>query len=578
VLIVLCIICAKIEVYYQRLGRSTNMPEQALYLKWRPAAFDEMVGQEHIVRTLRNALKTGRIRHAYLFSGPRGTGKTTTARLLAKAVNCTAADVDQRPCNQCSTCVAVNEGRFLDLIEIDAATHTSVDDVRDLRDKIAFAPTEGRYKVYIIDEVHRFSGSAFDALLKTLEEPPDHAIFVLATTEIDKVPQTIKSRSLQFEFRRLSLVEVADRLQEIAENEGINIERAALELIARQGTGSARDSISLLDQVVSDPTERITLEVAQRILGTASVVAVRELAAAVIAGDVSAGIHTVNQAIDTGSDPKQLGQQVVEHLRAVLLAQTASADLIVASNEERQLYTEQAKQIDRASLLRAIRAFNEAVTQYRGGWQPQLMLELALVESVRGGETVRAEASPAGTTAAPARGFDPTHGEDLHSLVQQLVAQEMSKRGMKAVVSADPDLPEPQGVMLPTGTAPTLEMVKAGWGDMLRHLFIINKSAPDLVQTFRPLRVDGHKIVLATDDAIAHQKFQPSDVNGGKRVRAVEMAFEKQHQARVSVEVILVDDLNTMSQQTEHDDPIIKFAVEELGGQVKSRKSKKKES
>ncbi|PJF26092.1 MAG: DNA polymerase III, subunit gamma and tau, partial [Phototrophicales bacterium] len=159
------------------------MPEQALYLKWRPALFDQMVGQEHITRTLRNALKSGRIRHAYLFSGPRGTGKTTTARLLAKAVNCQHPDPDMRPCNTCAACIAVNEGRYLDLIEIDAATHTGVDDVRDLRDKIAFSPGEGRYKVYIIDEVHRFSGSAFDALLKTLEEPPDHAIFVLATTE-----------------------------------------------------------------------------------------------------------------------------------------------------------------------------------------------------------------------------------------------------------------------------------------------------------------------------------------------------------------------------------------------------------
>jgi DNA polymerase III subunit gamma/tau len=171
------------------------VPKQALYLKWRPTTFDDMVGQEHITRTLRNSLKTGRIRHAYLFSGPRGTGKTTSARLLAKAINCHDENPENRPCDVCSACVAVNEGRYLDLIEIDAASHTGVDDVRDLRDKIAFSPGEGQYKVYIIDEVHRFSGSAFDALLKTLEEPPDHAIFILATTEIDKVPPTIKSFS-----------------------------------------------------------------------------------------------------------------------------------------------------------------------------------------------------------------------------------------------------------------------------------------------------------------------------------------------------------------------------------------------
>src|SRR5690606_37656229 len=234
------------------VGRNI-VPAQALYLKWRPQTFEGVIGQQHITRTLQNALRQERVRHAYLFSGPRGTGKTSTARLLAKAVNCQGEDPARRPCNECPHCVAVNEGRYLDLIEIDAASHTGVDDVRDLRDKIAFAPNEGRFKVYIIDEVHRFSGAAFDALLKTLEEPPPHAIFVLATTEIAKVPATIKSRCLMFEFRRVSLAEVVDRLARIAESENVSIDPSALELIAREGTGSVRDSISLLDQLIADP-------------------------------------------------------------------------------------------------------------------------------------------------------------------------------------------------------------------------------------------------------------------------------------------------------------------------------------
>jgi DNA polymerase-3 subunit gamma/tau len=359
------------------------MPEQALYLKWRPPTFDEMVGQEHIVRTLRNSLKTGRIRHAYLFSGPRGTGKTTSARLLAKAVNCLHPDPERRPCNECRHCVAVNEGRFLDLIEIDAASHTGVDDVRELRERIAFQPSEGKYKVYIIDEVHRFSGNAFDALLKTLEEPPDHAIFVLATTEIDRVPATIKSRCLPFEFRRLSLKEVADRLAEIASSEGIRIERAALELIAREGTGSVRDSISLLDQVMADPHELVTLELAQRVLGTANVQKVREVVACVVARDAREGLRLLNEAIDRGSEPRQFGQQVVEHLRCIMLAQNGAADLLEASAEDRALYQQQAAQISRPQLLRALRAFNEASVSLGGGWQPQLGLEIALLESVQ---------------------------------------------------------------------------------------------------------------------------------------------------------------------------------------------------
>src|SRR5512137_252002 len=197
---------------------------QALYRKWRPQLWDEVVGQQHIVQTLRNAVTGGRVAHAYLFAGPRGTGKTTAARLLAKAVNCLAEDPAVRPCNTCAHCQAVNEGRFLDLIEIDAASQTGVEDVRDLRDKINFSPNQGRFKVYIIDEVHMFSTSAFNALLKTLEEPPPHAIFVLATTEIHKIPATVLSRCQRHEFRRVPVDLIVSQLKHIAENEKLTVE------------------------------------------------------------------------------------------------------------------------------------------------------------------------------------------------------------------------------------------------------------------------------------------------------------------------------------------------------------------
>ncbi|OGO69031.1 MAG: DNA polymerase III, subunit gamma and tau, partial [Chloroflexi bacterium RBG_19FT_COMBO_56_12] len=249
---------------------------QALYRKWRPAQWDQVIGQEHIVQTLRNAIGADRVAHAYLFAGPRGTGKTTTARLLAKAVNCLNDNLAERPCNQCAHCQAVNQGRFLDLIEIDAASNTSVEDVRDLREKINFSPNQGRYKVYIIDEVHMLSTAAFNALLKTLEEPPPHAIFILATTEGHKIPATVLSRCQFHEFRRIPVNEIVANLKTLAKQEKIKIDEAALLLIARQSTGSMRDAISLLDQLAS-AGKQVTLEMAQAVLGTATSQAVLEL-------------------------------------------------------------------------------------------------------------------------------------------------------------------------------------------------------------------------------------------------------------------------------------------------------------
>src|SRR5215208_4214423 len=224
---------------------------QALYRKYRPKEWAQVMGQDHIVTTLKNAIAADRVAHAYLFAGSRGTVKTTLARLLAKAVNCTNPDPTKRPCNECEHCKAVNDNRFMDLIEIDAASNTSVDDVRDLREKINFSPSQGKYKIYIIDEVHMLSTAAFNALLKTLEEPPPHAIFILATTEVHKIPATVLSRCQRHEFRRIPVADIARYLRSKADAEGLKVDDEALTLIARQATGAMRDAISLLDQLSS---------------------------------------------------------------------------------------------------------------------------------------------------------------------------------------------------------------------------------------------------------------------------------------------------------------------------------------
>ena len=354
---------------------------QALYNKWRPQKWDEVVGQQHIIQTLRNAVVGERVAHAYLFAGPRGTGKTTAARLLAKAVNCLNPDPAARPCNECAHCLAVNESRFLDLIEIDAASNTSVEDVRDLRDKINFTPNQGHYKVYIIDEVHMLSTAAFNALLKTLEEPPPHAIFILATTEIHKIPATVLSRCQRHEFRRVPVDDIVGQLKRIVESEKLKAEPEALTLIARQSAGGMRDAISLLDQMASTGKE-ITLGLTQTVLGTATNQTVIALVGAVLEHAPSAGMDALHTAMDAGTDPRLLARQVVDYLRALLLIQMGNISRVDLTADTRQQAEKHAKALAPVDVLRMIKSFNAAAVDLRGGWQPSLPLELALAETM----------------------------------------------------------------------------------------------------------------------------------------------------------------------------------------------------
>jgi DNA polymerase III subunit gamma/tau len=371
---------------------------QALYRKWRPRRWDEVIAQEHVITTLKNAIVGDRVGHAYLFSGPRGTGKTTAARLLAKAVNCLHESLAERPCDACAHCTAVNENRFMDLIEIDAASNTSVEDVRDLRDKINFAPTQGKFKIYIIDEVHMLSTAAFNALLKTLEEPPPHAIFILATTEMHKIPATVISRCQRHEFRRVPVIEITKHLQSICESEQIPADPEALTAIARTSSGGMRDAISLLDQLASTG-DQITLELVQTVLGTATSQTVLDVLGAVLAEDSGRALESLHRALDSGADPRSLARQVVEYLRGILLIQMGNGDQVETSAEVRDQMTRHATALDTNQTLRMMKIFNNAAMDVRGGWSPSLGLELALAESMEA--PAPAPASVIETRAAP---------------------------------------------------------------------------------------------------------------------------------------------------------------------------------
>ncbi|MBK6792234.1 MAG: DNA polymerase III subunit gamma/tau [Anaerolineales bacterium] len=354
---------------------------QALYRKYRPKQWDTVIGQDHVIQTLTNSIKADRVGHAYLFAGPRGTGKTTVARLLAKAVNCLSEDPSKRPCNECDHCKAVNENRFMDMIEIDAASNNGVDDVRDLREKINFSPSQGKYKVYVIDEVHMLSGGAFNALLKTLEEPPPHAIFVLATTEIHKIPATVLSRCQRHEFRRVPIDEIVKNLKEIAATENIQADEEALTLIARQSAGGMRDAQSLLDQLSSTGT-KITLALAQQVLGTATSQTVLDVINSVLDHQPARGLETIHKALDSGADPRSLARQLVEYTRGLMLIQMGNAEQVEATREVKTQMEAHAKAFSTSDVLRMMKIFNNAATDLRGGWQPSLSLELALAEVI----------------------------------------------------------------------------------------------------------------------------------------------------------------------------------------------------
>ena len=372
---------------------------QALYRKWRPHRWVDVIGQEHVIQTLRNAVAAGRVAHACLFAGPRGTGKTTTARLLAKALNCLDEDLAARPCDRCEHCKAVNEGRFLDLIEIDAASNTSVEDVRDLRDKIGFMPNQGRVKVYIIDEVHMLSTAAFNALLKTLEEPPKHAMFILATTEMHKIPATVLSRCQRHEFRRIPVVEIVRYLKRIVKSEKIQIDEGALDLVARQSAGGMRDAISLLDQLASTGSQ-VTLELAHSVLGTATSASVLELVDALLEHDSAKGLDVLSLALENGADPRQLARQIVEYLRSLLMMKSRNSELLDLTQEMRAVMGKHAQALQTPELLRLVKVFNQAAVESRVSWMPGLPLEMAILEALEPAATELAAPSARGQVAA----------------------------------------------------------------------------------------------------------------------------------------------------------------------------------
>ena len=480
---------------------------QALYRKWRPQLWDEVISQEHIIHTLKNAVATDRVAHAYLFSGPRGTGKTTAARLLAKAVNCLNLDSARRPCNECAHCKAVNESRFMDLIEIDAASNTGVDDVRELRDKINFSPSQGKFKVYIIDEVHMLSNQAFNALLKTLEEPPPHVIFILATTEIHKIPATVLSRCQRHEFRRVPPGEIIRHLTNICTEEKIEADPEALAVIARQSTGGMRDAISLLDQL-SSTGGRITIELAQTVLGTATSQSVLALIQAAIDHQPGHGLDEIQHALDGGADVRALARQLVEYLRNLMLIQMGNGAQLEAPNDVRAQMNAHAVALSSAEVLRMLRAFNAAATDQRGGGPPSLGLELAFAEILEpAAQPQFAVATSAQHVPAAAPRPPPSQPPAVGRL--QPVAP-----GSQTTIPAAVPGPAQPGEAPKSQTGVSLEQVTKAWKQVANLLRTKDPNLMGLVNSSKVLEIrEGVLIVSFASDILQKRFDRPEGID-----------------------------------------------------------------
>ncbi len=359
------------------------MASQSLYRKWRSQTFNDMVGQEEIKQTLKNALIGGTLRHAYLFTGPRGTGKTTTARLLAKTVNC-SNPVNGEPCNQCQQCREITAGNSFNVIEIDAASNRGIDSIRELREKVMMPPSTGKYKVYVLDEAHMLTTEAFNALLKTLEEPPDYAIFVLATTDVHKLLPTVLSRCQRFDFKRITTRSIVAHLNFVAQEEGIQIERSAAELIARAAAGGMRDALSLLDQAIAYAGNEISLSQVQAMLGVADPRAIQKFVTHVAQLDSGAGLHLIHELSEAGADLRQVNVQIGEYWRALMLAK-AGADIAVIldlTEDESKEISQVAPLFELEELTEIARIFAQNDLLQKNQGTPQLGLELALLQSI----------------------------------------------------------------------------------------------------------------------------------------------------------------------------------------------------
>jgi DNA polymerase III subunit gamma/tau len=513
----------------------------ALARRYRPGDFGNIVSQQHVTKTLQNAVKSGRIAHAYLFSGPRGTGKTTTARVLAKALNCAKGPTPE-PCGECPSCKEITAGSSPDVFEIDAASNRGIDDIRELRENVRYSPVGGRYKVYIIDEVHRLTKEAFDALLKTLEEPPSHVIFIFATTDPQALPPTILSRTQKYDFKRIPVTALADAITSVAEKEGLKIEQGAALLIAKKADGSLRDGLSLLDQLSSFSDGPIDAERTAEVLGLVKIELLEKLSKGIIGRDIAGALNLFGEFTKSGGDSQELADSLSGYMRTLLLIKSGVTDteLLELDPEEIKNGKEMIAELDTVDLLRYFTILADYKGAVKQGQDPIYLFEATIIKLATLDRAIALEAL---LNKKPESSFPrPSTPSAISNSSKGIKPAEQPKSTIRKMAEqADEPAMEPEQIskssVTPTnGQSLTLKFITDTWSGYCEHVKQTRKTTFGYLSLCAPNSIDGEVLVLTAD--IAH-KFQLEQLGKPDNKRFIEDSLREYYKCEIKLKLVV---------------------------------------